>query len=97
MEAGNVKYAIDFRYLPKGADRPIDNTNPVDVQVDETQFALIPAVGDLVDMPGDGPSMRNVPLKGRVRSRMFRYVLGFCYITIVVEDTDESWSKAGKA
>jgi hypothetical protein len=96
MEAGNVKYAIDFRYLPKGADKPVDNTNPVDVQVDESQFALIPAVGDYVDMPGDGPTLRNVPLKGRVRSRMFRYVLGFCYVTVVVEDTDESWAKAGK-
>jgi hypothetical protein len=92
----HVKYAIDFRYLPKGADKPIDNTNPVDVQVDETQFALIPAVGDHVDMPGDGPAMRNVPLKGRVRSRMFRYVLGVCYVTVVVEDSDEGWAKLGK-
>jgi hypothetical protein len=68
----------------------------VDVQVDESQFALLPAVGDYVDMPGDGPRLRNGPLKGRVRSRMFRYVLGFCYVTVVVEDTDESWAKAGK-
>lgn len=92
-----MKYGIDFRYLPKGASKPVDNTNPVDIQVDQSQFALIPAVGDLVDIPGDGPALRNVPIKGRVRSRMFRYVLGFCYVTIVVEDTDEDWAKAGKA
>jgi len=92
-----VKYGIDFRYLPKGAETPVDNTTPVDVQVDETQFALIPTVGDFVDMPGDNQSLRNVPVKGRVRSRLFRYVLGYCYVTIVVEDTDESWSKLGKA
>ncbi len=92
-----MKYGIDYRYLPKGAATPVDNTNPVDVQVDETQFALIPTVGDFVDIPGDGPTMRNVPLKGCVRSRLFRYVLGYCYVTIVVEDTDESWAKIGKA
>ncbi|HTO41369.1 MAG TPA: hypothetical protein VL026_10370 [Rhizomicrobium sp.] len=91
-----MKYGIDFRYLAKGAEAPVDNTTPVDVQVDETQFALIPAVGDFVDMPGDSQGMRNVPVKGRVRSRLFRYVLGYCYVTIIVEDTDESWAKLGK-
>lgn len=91
-----MKYGIDFRYLAKGAETPSDNTTPVDVEVDETQFALIPAVGDFVDMPGDRQSMLTVPVKGRVRSRLFRYVLGYCYVTIIVEDTDESWAKLGK-
>lgn len=87
------KYGIDYRYLPKGASTPVDNTNPVDVEVDYEQFALIPNVGDFVDIPGDDPGMRNVPLKGRVRSRLFTYVMSYCYITIVVEDTDEDWTK----
>ncbi len=88
-----MKYGIDYRYLPKGGAGPVDNTQPVDVEVDEEQFALIPNVGDYVDFPGDDPGMRNVPLKGKVRSRLFKYVMNYCYITIVVEDTDDDWTK----
>lgn len=91
-----MKYGIDFRYLAKGAATPTDNTHAVDVEVDDTQFALVPAIGDCVDIPGDDPGMRNVPLRGRVRSRLFHYRLGYCYVTIVVEDCDEDWAKIGK-
>lgn len=90
-----MKYGIDFRYLPKDTSAPVDNTFPVDVQVDETQFALIPNVGDFVDVPGDKSDFRNVPLKGKVLTRLFRYVLGYCYVTIVVGDVDADWSKLG--
>jgi hypothetical protein len=89
-----MKYGIDYRLLKKGAARPVDNTTmarPVDCEVDETQFALIPAVGDFVDMEGE-TDLRNVSVHGRVRSRLFRYVLGYCYVTIVVEETDDDWS-----
>ena len=91
-----MKYGIDFRYLPKGASAPLDNSYPVDVEVDESQFALIPALGDHVCIPGDNPGMRNVPLYGRVRSRLFHYRLGYCYVMIVVEDSEEEFSKIGK-
>jgi hypothetical protein len=79
--------------LKKGADKIIDNTTmakPVDVEVDETQFTLIPSVGDYVDLEGE-TDLRNVSIHGRVRSRCFRYVLGYCYVTIVVEETDDDW------
>ena len=90
-----MKYGIDYRLLPKGATKLVDNTTmaqPVDVEVDETQFTLIPNVGDYVDIPGES-DIRNVPVIGRVRSRCFRYVLGYCYVTIVVEEApDADWS-----
>jgi hypothetical protein len=88
-----MKYGIDYRVLKKGAEKPVDNTTmarPVDVEIDETQFALIPAVGDCVELEGE-TDMRNIPVRGRVRSRLFRYVLGYCYVVIVVEETDEDW------
>lgn len=88
-----MKYGIDYRYLAKGAAAPTDNTRQVDVEVDEKQFTLIPNVGDYVDIPAESDDIRNVPLRGRVRSRTFRYVLGYCYVTIVCEDFDEDWSK----
>ena len=92
-----MKYGIDYRILKKGADLPVDNTTmarPVDVEVDETQFALIPVVGDYVDMEGEH-DMRNVPIHGQVKSRLFRYVLGYCYVTIIVEENDDDWAKLG--
>ena len=90
-----MKYGIDYRFLEKDAATPRDSSYPVDVEVDESQFALIPAVGDHVCIPGDNPGMRNSPCAGRVRSRLFNYRLGYCYVTIVVEDTDEDWNKLG--
>jgi len=90
-----MKYGIDYRLLKKGSERPIDNTTmarPVDVEVDETQFALIPVVGDYVAIEGD-VDIRNIPVRGKVKSRLFNYVLGYCYVTIVVEETDEDWSR----
>ena len=89
-----MKYGIDYRYLEKGTSTLKDNTRQVDVEVDEKQFALIPNVGDYVDIPAeDERDIREVPLRGRVRTRLFRYVLGYCYVTIVVEDFDEAWAK----
>ena len=88
-----MKYGIDYRLLRKGATRIVDNTTmakPVDVEVDESQFTLIPQVGDYVDIEGE-TDLRNVPVHGRVRSRCFRYVLGYCYVTIVVAETDDDW------
>ena len=89
-----MKYGIDYRLLPKGATRLVDNTTmhrAVDVEVDETEFALIPNVGDYIDFPGED-DIRHVPLKGRVKSRCFNYKLGYCYVTIVIEESDDDWS-----
>jgi hypothetical protein len=91
----SMKYGIDFKYLARDASVPTDNSYKIDMEVDETQFALVPNIGDHVCIPGDNPGMRNVPLSGRVRSRLFHYRLGYCYITIVVEDSDEDWNKIG--
>jgi hypothetical protein len=91
-----MKYGIDFRYLPKGADKPLDNTTnrrPVDFEVDDNGFAAIPNVGDYVDYPQHESDIRDIDLRGKVRSRLFRYVMGYCYVTIVVEDTADDWTK----
>lgn len=90
-----MKYGIDYRILKKGAARAVDNTSmarPVDVEVDDAHFTLIPNAGDCVEIEGE-TDFRNLPLRGRVMSRHFKYVLGYCYVTIVVEESDEDWSK----
>ncbi len=80
-----MKYGIDYRYLAKGSKTLSDNTRHVDVEVDQTQFTY-------VDIPSETDDIREVPLRGRVRTKLFRYVLGYCYVTIVVEDFDEPWT-----
>jgi hypothetical protein len=90
-----MKYGIDYRLLANDGKSLVDNTTmhrAVDVEVDEEQFALIPNVGDYIDFPGED-DMRHVPLKGRVKSRCFNYKLGYCYVTVVVEEAaDADWS-----
>ena len=91
-----MKYGIDYRYIAKGSDKSVDNTSmtrPVDIEVDETQFALVPNVGDYVDMPGE-TDFRHIPIKGKVKSRLFHYKLSYCYITVLVEQVDDAeWSR----
>ncbi|HET7335618.1 MAG TPA: hypothetical protein VFI93_10910 [Rhizomicrobium sp.] len=93
-----MKYGIDYRILQKGATTPVDNTTmhrPVDVEVDDGHFALIPNVGDYVDMVGEN-DFRHINVKGRVKTRVFDYKLNYCYVYILVEETDEDWSKFGR-
>ena len=89
-----MKYGIDYRYLKKGATKAVDNTSmarPVDVEIDEAQFALIPNVGDYVDLPGEN-DFRNIPCRGKGLRRLFQYKLGYCYVQILVQEIDEDWS-----
>ena len=83
-----MKYAIDYLFLEKGAKKPVDVGVVDDVVIETGGFGLVPAVGDYVDVPsermGDRPNSRGI-----VRRRKFRYVLGTCYITIVIEEADE--------
>lgn len=88
-----MKYGIDYRYLPKGATKPVENTSfarPVDVEVDDSHFALIPMVGDYVHMQGEN-DFRNIEFRGQVKTRHFDYVMGYCYVTIVVAECDAEW------
>jgi hypothetical protein len=92
QQGKTMKYGIDYRYIAKGTNESIDNTTmtrPVDVEVDEAQFALIPNVGDYVDLPGE-TDFRNIPIKGKVKSRLFHYKLSYCYVTVLIEEVDEA-------
>jgi hypothetical protein len=49
-------------------------------------------VGDYVDIPRSRMGERE-NYRGRVCRRMFRYVLGYCYVRIVIEEIDQqTWS-----
>jgi hypothetical protein len=91
-----VKYEIDYQFLPMGASKTEDIGGINDVVLgDEGGFGLIPAPGDYVEIPRSRMGEREI-YRGRVGARMFRHVLGYVYVRIVIEEVDEAtWSKAG--
>lgn len=92
-----MKYFLNYQHQPKGAERPLDQGEPVKVEVDETEFALLPNVGDFVSIDN---SLRDhteaVNFSGRVKSRVFRYIVDSCLINIVIEETDDDWGQLVK-
>ena len=88
-----MKYEIDFQFLPKGANQVEEIGGIADlVMGEEAGFGLIPNVGDYVDIPRSRMGERE-NYRGRVCRRMFRYVLGYCYVRIVIEESDQaSWA-----
>jgi hypothetical protein len=92
----SVKYEIDYQFLPTGADKTEEIGGIADfVMGDEGGFGLIPAVGDFVEIPRSRMGEREV-YRGRVSRRLFRHVLGYVYVRIVIAEVDEAtWTKPG--
>lgn len=93
-----MDYHITFQKLERGAKRPTDHPSASDFTAKAGESALIPNVGDLVQVitlgKPEAPSY-----EGRVKSRLFRYFNDEnCGVNIVVEDTDEpeAWGYAIK-
>ena len=88
-----MKYGMDFQYLPKGAGRPLDDGEVVPIETDEDGFALIPNVGDFVQI--DASTIDGNGFSGRVKSRLFSYIRtpgnDYCAVNVVVEETDDDW------
>jgi hypothetical protein len=89
-----MKYHVSFHRMPKGAARPIDHASASDFETDDKGYAMIPNVGDYVQIitigEPDAPAY-----DGKVRSRLSRYFNAeTCGTNIVVEDaTDDDWGK----
>lgn len=93
-----MKYSIAFQQLSRGAQRPIDHPSASDFSTEAGDQALIPNVGDLVEIiimdNPDAPTF-----DGRVKPQLFRcFEDQTCTVNIVVEDTDEdeAWGLAIK-
>jgi len=87
----SMKYGIDFQQLYKDQKRPSDDGMVVGIEFEsEEGTALIPNVGDVVDIPEQGG---HAQVQGVVKSRLFRYMRAgdeqFCNINIVVEERDD--------
>jgi hypothetical protein len=85
-----VKYEVDFQFLPKGSDKTEEIGGVADLVLgEEAGFGVIPAVGDFVDIPRSRMGERE-NYRGCVSRRLFRYVLGHCYVRVVIEECDEA-------
>lgn len=87
-----MKYRVNYQHMTKG-HRPSDDGMTVDIGVDDKGFALLPNVGDYVDIQDN---KENFQLHGKVRSRLFTYLSAngiedTCLINIVVEETSDDW------
>lgn len=94
-----MKYFIDYQYLPKGAERPLDDGAVVDIQFEaDAGSAVIPNVGDYVEIIPMGTDV--TAFSGKVRSRLFRHFVGKdesnCAVNIIVEESDDDWGKLVK-
>ena len=94
-----MKYGVNYQYLPKGHIRPLDDGTLLDIPSEDETLTLLPNVGDFVSLDQSIPAatmLGMVSFHGRVKSRVFRYVLAnekeqWCQINIVVEQTDDDW------
>jgi hypothetical protein len=92
-----MQYLIEYQYMPKGADRPIDEGRAVDISLtDEGGFVLLPIAGDFVSI--ENPEGKGANFAGRVRTRAFYYVRSSddslsCVVNVVVQETDDEWDE----
>jgi hypothetical protein len=98
-----MKYSVEYQQLPKGAKRPIDDGEIVGIKSsDEIGPLPLPNVGDFVHIDNSLDGGQRSSFKGRVRSRMFRYIRGrddeemSCHVNIIVEETDDNWGMLSK-
>lgn len=88
-----MQYDVNYQYLPKGADRPIDAGSALHQHPAKAgEPFVLPNVGDYVTMNNEDAGGEN--FSGRVKSKLFLYhVLSSgkqsCGINIVVEEIDD--------
>ena len=89
-----MRYFVTFQELAAGAARPTDWPSSSDFETDEKGFALLPSVGDFVDIVT--PDKDSPTYAGKVRSRLFTYFNSeSCRINIIIEtgSDDDDWGK----
>jgi hypothetical protein len=79
--ADKTKFKIEFQYRPPDRSRPLDYVQDDELKFDQDAFIPIPDVGDTVAYESGGRTFL-----GKVLTRHFSYVLGWCVVNIVVGD-----------
>jgi hypothetical protein len=93
-----MRYSIDYQYMPKYEERPLDQGEVVGIEVNgQSGPVLIPEVGDYVHIDNLIDGGQRTSFSGRVRTRLFSNIRTinevFCSVTIVVGEEEEGWHR----
>lgn len=99
-----MKYFVDYQYMPKGAARPADDGEVVGIEAtDKSGVVILPNVGDYVQIDNSIGGDKRSSFDGKVQSRLFRYIGAgdtgvepSCLVNIVVAETNDDWGKLVK-
>jgi hypothetical protein len=87
-----MKYFLNYQTLAKGAVRPEDRGQAIEIDIQADGHAIIPNVGDYVSIDNSNRTDM-ASISGKVKSRLFTYLLDACPINIVLEETvDAEWA-----
>lgn len=88
-----MKFEIDYQFRPTGSDTLEDIGNSADLTIGDGGFGVVPEVGDFVEIPRSRMGEREI-YRGKVASRRFRYVLGYCHVRVVLDEvSDVDWAR----
>ncbi|WP_373085284.1 hypothetical protein [Sneathiella sp.] len=86
-----MKYTVNFQYRPADSDRPLDESQSIELSNKNDSLLLLPNIGDHVLMPSDDN------INGVVENRLFMYFESdkedLCIINIVVTDSEVDQGK----
>ena len=94
-----MRYSIDYQYMPKGAERPLDEGEVVGIEISpRSGSVLIPEVGDYISIDNSLDDGGRASFSGRVHSRLYSYTRisqdeVVCSVNIVVAEDDEGWHR----
>ena len=86
-----MRYRVKYLQMPKRGGFPANLTSSAGAFLDETGLGLVPSVGDYVIVGADVVE-GSAEIRGRVRTRLFRYPEeGVCEVSIVLMEDDGDW------
>ncbi|KRP79475.1 hypothetical protein [Pseudomonas lactis] len=85
-----MRYSIDYQQVSQGQSDASIDACPADIVFNSDHgLALIPCVGDVINLPSTAVKEG---VCGIVRSRIFNYLRGpedlYCHVNILVEEAD---------
>ena len=80
----NIKYFIDYQYMPKDRSRPLDDGEAVGIEAtDKNGVVVLPNVGDYVHIDNSTDKGKRTSFNGKVKSRLFssyELVMTLCHV-----------------
>lgn len=95
-----MKYSVDYQFMTKSDVCPWNVGEIVGIVADDKMsFALLPNVGDFINIDNSADPKGRASFSGKVKSKLFNYICIddeeiLCEINIVVEENDNiNWAE----